>query len=98
VGGQAAVLAQLLADHATEPGRAGWSWRSFDRACRRAGGVPRHRDRRRAWHVAVHCFLEVARPAAAAELAIGVDVDADVLLHLQHAQDLAVLDLAELVD
>src|SRR5258708_23949676 len=85
--GQAALLAEFLGDHA------GLGRRSLP------GGVARrgveHRDRRFARAVAVHRLDEVARPAAAAELAVAKDVDADLLLQLQHAQDRSVFELTQ---
>ena len=55
-------------------------------------------DRRRTWHIARDGLLEVACPAATTKLAVRDDVDADLLLHVQHAQDLAIFDFSQLFE
>ena len=42
--------------------------------------------------VAVHRLLEVTRPATPTKFAIRINVDPDLLLQVEHAQDFAVFD------
>ena len=74
-------------------------------AARRFGGrrgtrwrVPAQHHRRRTWHIARDGLLEVACPAAATKLSVRNHVDANLLLHVQHAQDLAIFDFAQLFE
>src|SRR5437764_10988423 len=52
-------------------------------------------DGRRPVDVTVHRLPEVASPPAAAELAIGEDVDARIALELQDVEDCRILHLAQ---
>src|SRR6185503_933981 len=63
---------------------------------RTGGGAPRPRDRP-VLIQAVNRFVEVAHEPAAAEFAVGVDVEAQRLLACQDAQDVLVLDRLELL-
>src|SRR5207302_9882824 len=87
----------LFADHPTESGCASRRRRGLLNRGATTRRMPGHRHGWRTRDVAIHCFLKIAGPAAAAELAIRIGVDADLLLHVEHAQDLAILQFAQRV-
>ena len=93
VGGQAALLAQPLADHAAHR----WS-DSRGRPRRPTEAAPAHHDGRWALHVSFHRFRELARPAAATVLAVREHVQAHLLLQLQRGQDRPILHLPHLFE
>src|SRR5207247_71384 len=87
--GQAVFLAELLGNHAGL-GR---------RPQRRRVAPPRVEDGDRGFtrRVAVDRLDEIARPATAAVLAVAEDVDADLLLQFEHAQDRRILERAQVL-
>ena len=89
--GQPPPLLQLLTD---DPARAAGSGR-LRRGLGATRRVPAHDHRRRSRHVPGHGVLKVAGPAAAPVLPVREHVDADLPLHLEHFENLAVLDLAQ---
>jgi hypothetical protein len=60
--------------------------------------MPAQDDRRSPWYETNHRFLEISRPATAAEFAIREDFDADLFLHLQYPKDLAILHFTQALE
>src|SRR5207248_11211763 len=88
----------LATDDATHDACPGSSRRRLGSRCAPTRGVPAHHNRWITRHVAGNRLLKIARPAAATVLAVRKDIDPGLLLHLEHAQDLAILHFAQLVE